>query len=185
MAREPELGDDVGIILEKKMRRIIVVDAKECMACRTCEIECALAHSESKELNEVMREGEPRINIEGTLEFWAPMMCRHCEDAPCMKICPTRAIHRDGSDGPVLLDQELCIGCNFCLVVCPFGVIGPSDDGHKVVKCDLCVERLEAGQIPACVASCPMGALRFVEAERYVQEKRGEALRRHLQEAPK
>ncbi len=89
------------------------------------------------------------------------------------------------SAGSVLLDQELCIGCNFCLAVCPFGVIGPSDDGHKVVKCDLCVERLEAGQIPACVASCPMGALRFVEAERYVQEKRGEALRRHLEEAPK
>lgn len=167
------------------MRKIIVVDAKECMACCTCEIECALAHSESKELSKVMREEQPRLNVEGNSEFWAPMMCRHCEDAPCIKICPTKAIHRDASDSPVLLEQELCIGCNFCLAVCPFGVIGPSEDGRKVVKCDLCIERLEAGQEPACVASCPMNALKFVEAEQYVKDKRGNALRRHLQEMPK
>ncbi|MHA2314508.1 MAG: 4Fe-4S dicluster domain-containing protein [Candidatus Hermodarchaeia archaeon] len=154
------------------MDKIIVIDVKECMACRTCEIECALAHSKSKTLEEAMKEVEPRVNVEGTLELWAPMMCRHCEDAPCIKICPTQAIHREDPNGPVLIEQERCIGCNFCLAVCPFGVISPSYDGHRIVKCDLCFERLEAGQEPACVAGCPMGALKFIEAEQYVRDRR-------------
>lgn len=157
------------------MDKIIVIDVEKCMACRTCEIECALAHSKLKTLEEAINEVEPRINVEGTLELWAPMMCRHCEDAPCIKICPTQAIHRQDPNGPVVIMQERCIGCNFCLAVCPFGVISPSYDGHRIVKCDLCFERLEKGQEPVCVASCPMEALKFVEAEQYVREKRRDA----------
>ncbi len=157
------------------MGKIIVVDVKECMACRTCEIACALAHSESKTLDEAMKKQEARINVEGNIELWAPILCRHCEDAPCVKICPTGAINRQDPNGPVLIEQDLCIGCKFCLVVCPFGVIGPSDEGRTVIKCDLCLERLEIGQEPACVASCPMCALRLVEAEEYVRQKRAEA----------
>ena len=159
------------------MGKIIVIDVKKCMACRTCEIECALAHSESKTLEEAMKKVEPRVNVEGTLEFWTPMMCRHCEDAPCIKICPTQAIHREDPNGPVLIEQDRCIGCNFCLVICPFGVISPSYDGRRIVKCDLCIERLERGEEPACVSSCPMDAIKFVEAEQYVREKRMDAAR--------
>lgn len=154
------------------MKKIIVIDVQECMACRTCEIECALAHSKSKTLVEAMKEVQPRVNVEAAQEFAVPMQCRHCEDAPCIKICPTKAIHREDPNSPVLIEQDLCIGCNFCIAICPFGVIEPSYDGRQVVKCDLCFERLEAGQEPACVASCPMRALRFVEAEQYVREKR-------------
>jgi len=169
-------------VLETNMSKIIIVEAEKCMACRTCEVECALAHSKSKDLAEALEQERPRVNVEGTLEFWAPMMCRHCEEAPCMKVCPAGAIRRAGPGSPVLLDGELCIGCNFCLAVCPFGVISPSYEGHRMVKCDLCFERLEAGQEPACVASCPMEALKFVEAEQYVRAKRGVALRRHIEE---
>lgn len=154
------------------MGKIIVIDIEECMACRTCEIECSLAHSKSKTLEEAMNEVEPRVNVEAAHEFAVPMQCRHCENAPCIKICPTHAIHRENPDSPVIIDQDRCIGCNFCLAVCPFGAISPSYDGHRVVKCDLCFDRLEAGQEPACVASCPTGALKFVEAEQYVQGKR-------------
>ena len=157
------------------MGKIIVIDIQECMACRTCEIECALAHSKLKTLAEVMKEVQPRVNVEAAQEFAVPMQCRHCEDAPCIKICPTQAIYREDPNSPVLIEQDRCIGCNFCIAVCPFGVISPSYDGRRVVKCDLCFERLEAGQEPACVASCPMRALRFVEAEQYVREKRVDA----------
>jgi len=163
------------------MHKIIVIDVKECMACRTCEIACALVHSQSQTLEEAMK-GQPRVNVEGTQEFAAPMLCRHCEDAPCIKICPTQALYRQDPDGPVLLEQALCIGCKFCLIVCPFGVIDPSYDGRTVVKCDLCLERLNAGQEPACVASCPMGAMKLVEAEQHVREKRMDAAQRCLEQ---
>lgn len=111
------------------------------------------------------------------------MQCRHCEEAPCMRICPTHALHRDEVSGPVLLDKSLCIGCRFCLVVCPFGAIMPSYDGRTIVKCDLCIDRLKEGQEPACVASCPMEALEFVDAEEYAQGKRADAARRCLEQA--
>lgn len=156
------------------MGKIIIIDIEECMACLTCEIECALAHSKSKTLEEAMNEVEPRVNVEAAQEFAVPLQCRHCEIAPCIKICPTNAISRENPNSPVLIDQDRCIGCNFCLAVCPFGSISPSYDGHRVIKCDLCFERLEAGQEPACVASCPTGAIKFVEAEQYVRGKRVE-----------
>ena len=158
------------------MDKIIVIDVEECMACRTCEIECALAHSKSKTLEEAMKEVEPRVNVEGTLELWAPMMCRHCEDAPCIKICPTRAIHRDDPNGPVLIEQERCIGCNFCLVVCPFGVIDLDREGKALIKCDLCLERLQVDELPACVQACPTKALQFKTIEEVAAEKRKEYL---------
>lgn len=154
------------------MDKIIVIDAEKCMACLTCEVECSIAHSQSKTWQEAMKEVEPRINVEAAQEFAVPMVCRQCEDAPCIKICPTKALNRQDQEGPVLLKQDLCIGCKFCLIVCPFGAIVPSYDGKSVVKCDMCIGRLEAGQEPACVASCPMEAIRFVEAEQYVREKR-------------
>jgi carbon-monoxide dehydrogenase iron sulfur subunit len=157
------------------MSKMIVIDVQECMACRTCEIECALAHTKSKTLEEAMNEGQPRVNVEAAQEFAVPMQCRHCEDAPCVKICPTKAIHRKDPLSPVLIEQDRCIGCNFCISVCPFGVIEPSYDGQRIIKCDLCFERLETGQEPACVASCPMNALKFVDAEKYVQDKRKDA----------
>ena len=154
------------------MDKIIVIDAEKCMACLACEIECSLVHQQSKTLKEAMEEVEPRINVEAAQKFAVPMLCRHCEDAPCIKICPTKALHRQYPEGPVLLKQDFCIGCRFCLMVCPFGAIVPSYDKRRVIKCDLCTERLEAEQDPACVTSCPMNAIRFVEAEQYVREKR-------------
>lgn len=164
------------------MGKIIVVDAKECNACLTCEIECSLAHSRTKTLVEAMKEVEPRLSVAAADKQAVPMQCQHCEEAPCMRICPTHALHREESDGPVLLDKSLCIGCRFCLVVCPFGAIIPSYDGRTMVKCDLCIERLKEGQEPACVASCPMGAMEFVEADEYAEDKRKNAAKHYVEQ---
>jgi carbon-monoxide dehydrogenase iron sulfur subunit len=81
----------------------------------------------------------------------------------------------------VLLDQDRCIGCKFCMLVCPFGVIALSRDGKAMIKCDLCVERTEAGELPACVAACPTGALKFVELDEHLRQRRREAVRRVAQ----
>ena len=157
------------------MRKIIVVDEDRCLACKQCMIECAMAHSEARTLVEALSGDpppQPRVHVEPVGQYGMPLQCRHCDDAPCVAICPTGAIHRVSDEGPVLLDQERCIGCKFCVVVCPFGAIELSRDGTALIKCDMCIERIEAGAPPACVAACPTGALQFREVDEWLAERR-------------
>lgn len=160
------------------MDKAIVVNIEKCLACKSCEIACALVHSKSKVLEEAIAES-PRpqrmVTVEPADEFAVPIQCRHCEDAPCVTVCPTAAIHRHEVNGPVLIDKDMCIGCRFCLMVCPFGVINISRDGKAVVKCDLCIERTAAGEEPACVEACPTGALQFCELTELLVKRRREA----------
>ena len=94
-----------------------------------------------------------------------PNKCRHCDPAPCLQVCPTGAIYRDPDHDVVLIDTNKCIGCAMCAMVCPFDVLTfYSLDGSPApvaVKCDACIARLRAGQIPACVEVCKVGALEF------------------------
>ena len=157
------------------MAKMIVVKEDRCLGCKACVLECAMAHTQAKTLLEAISAAappQPRIHVEPSGEFGMPLQCRHCEDAPCLAICPTEAIHRFSERGPVLLDQERCIGCKFCLMVCPFGVIDLSRDGKAMIKCDLCIERTEAGESPACVAACPTKALEFCEIEDWLARHR-------------
>lgn len=157
------------------MAKMIAVDEQRCMGCKTCVLECAMAHTEAKDLAEALRSTtppQPRVHVEPGGRFGIPLQCRHCEDAPCMTVCPTEAIRRPDEHGPVLIEQDRCIGCKFCLLVCPFGVIELSRDGKAMVKCDLCLERLQAGEEPACVAGCPTGALEFCEVDDWLRRRR-------------
>ena len=170
------------------MAKMIVVNERRCLGCRSCEVACALAHSQAASLVEALAAAVPpqsRIHVEplpapaeqaGPLEAdCMPMHCRHCEEAPCMAICPSGAIHRPEGGGPVLLDTDRCIGCKFCIVACPFGVIALSRDGKAVVKCDRCRERTSGGELPACVDACPTGALEFREIDEWLAERRRQA----------
>ena len=157
------------------MGKSIAVNIEKCLACRSCEIACALVHSESKVLEEAVSESpkpQRRVTVESAEGFAVPIQCRHCEDAPCITVCPTGAIHRHQANDPVLIDKEKCIGCKFCLMVCPFGVIDVTRDGKAVVKCDLCIERTKAGQEPACVEACPTGALKLADEKELAADKR-------------
>jgi carbon-monoxide dehydrogenase iron sulfur subunit len=140
-------------------------------------IECALAHTDAASLAEAIQSGDvqPRVHVEKGPVFGMPLQCRHCEDAPCLSICPSDAIHRVSEGGPVLLDRDRCIGCKFCMIVCPFGVIDLSRDGKAAVKCDLCIERTEAGEEPACVAACPVHGLKLRDLEEWLAERRQKA----------
>jgi len=165
------------------MGKAIMVTVEKCLACKSCEIACALAHSKSKVLEEAKQEQPKprrRVTVEAVGEFGVPMQCRHCQDAPCIAVCPTGAIHRQQVDGPVLIEQEQCIGCKFCLVVCPFGVIDISapdqvGGGKAMVKCDLCIERIKTGQQPACVQACPTKALKLVDEKNLAADRRKRA----------
>jgi len=125
---------------------------------------CAVAHSGTGVLEEAVTElpkPQRRVTVEAAGEFAVPLQCRHCEDAPCIAVCPTRAIYRQNPESPVLINAALCIGCKFCIMVCPFGAIDQSSDGKALVKCDLCIERTKAGKVPACVEACPTKALKL------------------------
>ncbi len=161
------------------MKGIIVVDVERCLGCRSCELACAVEHSVSKDLFKAIEEAplpQYRVTVEAVGELSAPLQCRHCEDAPCVQICPTHALEKLEVGQPVTAKKELCIGCKWCILVCPFGVIGMDRAGKVIIKCDLCLERTEAGKLPACVEACPTGALRFVKIEKVIKEKRREFL---------
>jgi len=160
------------------MAKMIEINERLCLACKSCELECALAHGEARSLAEAVLAGEPlqsRVHVEAAGQYSVPLQCRHCEDAPCIAVCPTEAIRRPSEHGPVLINAESCIGCKFCLMVCPFGVIDLSRDGKALVKCDLCVARTEAGLAPACVWACPTGALKFEEVDELLRRRRRQA----------
>ena len=161
------------------MAKMIVINEDRCLGCHSCVLACALAHSDAESFAEALDAEtlpQSRVYVEPIGRFGMPLQCRHCEDAPCVAVCPTQAIYRHGPGDPVLLDGEKCIGCRFCIQACPFGVINLSRDGKAMVKCDLCQERTSAGEEPACVAACPTGALPFEEVEQFLRARRRKAV---------
>lgn len=163
----------------------VVADPKKCLACRGCEIACALSHAGTDDLVQALyaNGAKPRIYIETAGDLTVPLQCRHCEDAPCVTICPTGAVWRGSDSEPVLVDQAKCIGCSFCVEVCPFGVIvlvprDPSEKpgaGRAATKCDLCTTRQAEGLDPACVDACPVAALAFAEVGAGAKKARARA----------
>lgn len=143
---------------------------------------CATAHASTDDVARMLAEGasKPRIYIESAGELAVPLQCRHCEDAPCVRVCPTSALWRQGATGPVLTEQSKCIGCAFCVEACPFGVIRLTagagaavlGNGKVILKCDLCAQRLAQGLAPACVAACPVAALKFEDVDQGAKRAR-------------
>ena len=165
------------------------------MACLSCEIACAVAHSQSKNLFSALGEQpapKKRINVDCSpnLEISIPITCRHCEDAPCVSVCPNQAITWDETSTFIRFSPELCINCWTCSMVCPRflplyqlilvvgcwttsmasnrGIISRQTDAG--VKCDLC----EGTEIPACVKACPTHALVLYEIDKVPGIRRSE-----------
>lgn len=161
----------------------IYCDISKCLGCRSCEIACAVEHSKTKDLFQAIDETVPpqsRVAVERLdithhtfhITQSLPLQCRHCDDAPCIKICPTKSMQKLDDEGPVVHKDETCIGCKWCILVCPFGIPKVGRSGKIIIKCDLCIERLKTGNIPACVEACPTKAIRFVTVEKVAKEKK-------------
>ncbi len=148
----------------------IFVKPDRCMGCRSCEIACAVQHSAAKELFAAVAQSPPprkRLFVEAGRSGAMPVLCRHCEEAPCLNACISGCLYRD-DNGLVRRHKERCIGCWTCIMVCPFGVITRDPRAHIAVKCDRCHRR----EIPACVESCPTGALVLVDVDAFPAERR-------------
>lgn len=148
------------------MKRIWV-DKDKCLGCKSCELGCAVERdSVSKTLiGAVVETPKPiaRVGVFGPDGNHFPLQCRHCQDAACLKACPAGAMQRDLETDIVFVDQNKCRGCWMCVMSCPFGAVTPSPSFKVAVKCDACIHREE----PACVASCPTGALMYGDEDNY------------------
>jgi len=118
-----------------------------------------------------------------------PKSCLHCEDPPCVPVCPTGASYKRAEDGIVLVDYDKCIGCKYCSWACPYGAREVDGEQKVMKKCTLCVDRIydaqlpEAQRKPACVLACPTSARLFgdihdpaSDASRAIREQGGYAL---------
>lgn len=140
------------------MKKIILFEPQKCVGCKSCELACAVEHSETKNLYSVIYEEQlpiSRRKVQHTDGIVISDACHHCENALCVSACMSQAMYKD-KDGSTQHDPSKCVGCWMCIMVCPFGAI--KRQKKNVVKCDLCKDR----EIPACVESCHTKALKVI-----------------------
>lgn len=176
---------------------VMVIDLARCEGCRACTANCGRRHHVPAP-REWIRVHEMR-DAESAAPYWLPKPCFHCDNPPCTKVCPVGATFKR-RDGIVLVDNERCIGCRFCMAACPYSARsfnwGPPaeppeararayspETGYPrrvgtVEKCDWCPDMLAQGKLPCCVAQCAQSVLWFGdENEDAVTNARGETVR--------
>lgn len=142
------------------MKRVYV-NEKWCLGCHLCEYNCAFANSGKTDMVKALRDVKihPRIRVEGDSRISFAVSCRHCDDPICVKSCIAGAL--SVRDGVIHVNRDRCVGCYTCVLVCPYGAVMPSPDGHAIQKCELCTDN--ASGEPACVKGCPNRAIVFEE----------------------
>lgn len=161
-------------------RFVMVIDLAQCKNLRKCHDACEKVHHCGPD-NEFLKILKMQDNPLAT-PFWQPTMCAHCDQPPCVKVCPVDATFKR-TDGIVLIDTDRCIGCRFCMVACPYSARTfswsepelteetkyahyspetsfPAKMG-TVSKCDFCPDQVRKGEMPHCVSACPNGVYYF------------------------
>jgi len=155
--------------------KAFVVDVSICNGCYCCQIACKDEHVGNDwtpyakpqpdtgqfwlKLNEFVRGTVPKVKM-----HYLPVLCMHCDDAPCIKSCPIEGALYKRPDGLVIIDSVKCTGCKNCVDSCPYNVIYFNDDLNIAQKCTGCAHLLDSDwKEPRCVDVCPTGALKFVE----------------------
>jgi formate dehydrogenase iron-sulfur subunit len=160
-----------------------LTDSTVCIGCKACEVACkewnqvpadgyalsgksydntlALGHSTWRHVKFV-----ERAPLEGGVVRWdfSSDVCKHCENAGCLDACPTGSIVRTEFGG-VFVQPDVCNGCGYCIVACPFGVIDRRPADGRAFKCTFCYDRQKAGLKPACATVCPTESILFGELE--------------------
>jgi len=173
-----------------------LTDSTLCIGCKACEVACkewneleadglnwtgfsfdntgALGHSTWRHVKFV--EHAPEVGHGGNspdLASWtfSSDVCKHCENAGCLEACPTGSIVRT-EFGSVYVQPDICNGCSYCVVACPFGVIQRNKEDGRAFKCTFCYDRQKAGLVPACAHACPTESIKFGKLEDLRMEAR-------------
>lgn len=154
-ARQPRRLGKVGVTMKR-----IYVQEQWCLGCHLCEYYCAFANSGASDMVKALKNVviNPRIKVEEGQGINFAVSCRHCDAPLCVQSCLTGALAV--RDGVITVDQDRCVGCYTCILVCPYGAVVPASDG-VIQKCELCL-RHTGGQ-PMCVLGCPNQAIVFEE----------------------
>jgi len=141
------------------MRYAMAIDTNKCVGCSDCVVACQtennVPHGYCRDwIVESVSGTYPNLDLEFRSE-----RCNHCDNAPCVRCCPTGASHIE-QGGIVIVNHDECIGCGACIQSCPYDARYPHPDGF-VDKCTFCIHRVEKGQNPACVDVCPTSCLHF------------------------
>ncbi len=144
---------------EEEAKRFLSVDPEKCVGCSICEFAC------SWEKENVLNPLRSRIRIlRGPPFIQLATTCRQCEDTPCIEACPKDALYQSEKTGAILVEDEKCDGCKWCLEACEYGAIRYDPEAETVVICDLC-----DGE-PKCKEYCPEEAIDFVAEEADIAE---------------
>jgi len=148
----------------------LMVNTKDCVGCNACEVACKQEHNLPVGPRWIRVFPDSPREIEGRLQLrYVVTHCMHCSQPRCQDVCPVDAITKR-EDGIVLIDDELCTGCKDCIEACPLGVMQFDEEKGLAEKCDLCVERIDRGLQPACVAACPSHCIYFGDISRITEQ---------------
>jgi len=145
-----------------KKRYGFVIDVSRCIDCRACLVACRVENEVPLPHTRIWVKDQ---GLQGTFpdlaRSFVPYNCMHCEHPPCVEVCTSGATYKDPDNGLVLVDQDACIGCGLCVEACPYDARYLDPARGVVDKCTGCVQRVERGDEPACVATCLGGARIF------------------------
>ncbi len=135
-----------------------IIDNRKCIGCHACTVACKAEHDVPIGVNRTWVKYIEKGEFPNTRRLFSVMRCNHCEDAPCVDICPTTALfHRE--DGIVDFDKRRCIGCKSCMQACPYDALYIDPETETAAKCNYCAHRVDISLEPACVNVCPVHAI--------------------------
>jgi len=149
------------------------VDLSRCIGCNSCTVSCKQWHDIAPSPVKPMRVYQWETGAFPEVELrMLPIMCYHCETPVCVDACPNGALFKEEKYGAVLVDPEKCQGTRKCWLACPYGSpqFESDEPGTKMLKCDMCIDRLEEGLKPICVLSCSMRALEFGRLDELIKK---------------
>jgi Fe-S-cluster-containing dehydrogenase component/formate-dependent nitrite reductase membrane component NrfD len=140
------------------------IDLPKCIGCHACTIACKVEHDIPVGVNRCWVKTVEKGTFPDTRRFFFPVLCNQCDEAPCVRICPTRALYKR-RDGIVDLNGAVCIGCRACMIACPYDQLFIDPNTRTAEKCNFCANRVENKLLPACVTVCPTECRIFGDLE--------------------
>lgn len=155
-----ETADTKPASAAKRQHWAMVVDLAKCIACQACTVACAMENDVPiGKFRTIVNNYEIKLGQQ-VHSVVLPRLCNHCEQPPCIPVCPVQATYKR-SDGIVVIDNQRCVGCGYCVQACPYDARFINPRTQTADKCTFCLHRVEAGLLPACVETCVGGARIF------------------------